>query len=123
MNHKIMGTAIAGLGLITALAVSAGPAAADPGPNNPNAQYRTFTCDDGNAYNGGYVGPGGARFFLVDSTSVFAVKIFTEFFPNGSTKTFNLGINGVGHGPLITCSYTDPQGVFNIFSGFITPGS
>lgn len=56
MNHKIVGVATAGVGLVAALALSAAPAAADPGPNDPKVQYRTFSCDDGNTYTGGFVG-------------------------------------------------------------------
>jgi hypothetical protein len=98
------------------------PAKADPGGNNPKVQYRTFSCDDGNRYDAGFVGPS-ASFFIVDSTSVFAIKIFTEIFPDGTVKTFNYGIRGFDPSTLLTCSYTDPQGVLNVFSGFITPSS
>jgi hypothetical protein len=122
MNRKIMGVAVAGAGLVAALALSAAPAAADPGPNNPKAQLRTFSCSDQNTYTGAFVGKAPANFLLVDSTNVFAIKQFTEFLPEGP-KTFNTGINGFDPNSLITCSYTDPAGVFNIFTGFITPST
>jgi hypothetical protein len=102
------------------LGVTATTAGADPGSNNPNAQYRTFFCDDGNSYDAGFVGPS-ASFFLTDSTSKFVMKIFTEYFPGGGSKTFNYGINGFDQKSLLTCWYTDPQGVYNLFQGFITP--
>jgi hypothetical protein len=54
---------------------------------------------------------------------MFAIKVFTEVFPSGEVKTFNYGIPGFDPSSLVTCSYTDPQGVFNIFSGFLTPRS
>lgn len=107
-------------GLLLSVAVAA--ASADPGSNNPNVQYRTFSCDNGNSYNAGFVGPS-ASFFLTDSTSMFVIKVFTEYFPSGGSKTFNYGINGFDQGSLLTCWYTDPQGVYNVFQGFFTPTS
>jgi hypothetical protein len=103
-------------GALMAFAVA--PASADPG-SNPQVQYRTFTCDNGNTYSGGFVGFASADFFIVGSTTTFAIKIFTEYLPSGPT-TFYTGIQGYP-GPLVTCSYTDPQGIFNVFSGFFTP--
>ncbi len=94
-------------------------AGADPGSNNPQVQYRTFTCDNGNTYSGGFVGFASADFFIVDSTTTFAIKVFTEYLPSGPV-TFYTGIQGYP-GPLVTCSYTDPQGILNVFSGFLTP--
>ena len=93
---------------------------ADPGSNNPQVQYRTFTCDNGQTYSGGFVGFASADFFINGTTSTFAIKVFTQF--TSPPKTFYTGIQGYP-GPLITCSYTDPQGIFNIFSGFLTPNS
>jgi hypothetical protein len=104
------------------LGVTAATASADPGNNNPNAQYRTFYCDDGDSHNAGFVGAS-ASFFLTDSTSMFVLKIFTEYFPTGGSKTFNYGIKGFDPSTLFTCWYTDPQGVYNLFQGFITPRS
>jgi hypothetical protein len=97
-------------------------ASADPGSNNPQVQYRTFTCDNGQTYSGGFVGFAAADFFIDGSTSTFAIKIFTEFLPSGP-KTFYTGISGFDPSTLVTCTYTDPQGIFNIFSGFLTPRS
>jgi hypothetical protein len=54
---------------------------------------------------------------------VFAIKVFTEYFPSGEVKTFNYGYRGFDPSTLVTCQYTDPQGVFNLFSGFFTPRS
>lgn len=101
------------------IAFTVASAAADPGSSNPQVQYRTFTCDNGNTYSGGFVGFASADFFIAGTTSTFAIKVFTEFLPSGP-KTFYTGIQGYP-GPLVTCSYTDPQGIFNVFSGFFTP--
>ena len=120
MRNKIIGVAVAGAGLVAALALSAAPAAADPGPHSPQAQPRTLTCD-GNTYTGGFVGNNQATFYIDGTTSVFAIKQLIIFDPSG-TQTFNTGINGVGH-PLITCTYTNPQGIFHIANGFFTPAS
>ena len=99
---------------------------ADPGTsgNNPQAQYRTFACNDGNTYSGGFVGFASADFFIVGSTGTFAIKVFSEYTSPGGTliATFNTGIQGYP-GTLLTCWYTDPQGIFNVFEGFFTPRS
>jgi hypothetical protein len=108
------------VGVVFGLTVAS--ASADPGSNNQNVQYRTFFCDNGNSYNAGFVGVA-ANFFLVDSTSVFDLKDFTTISPSGAVQTYNYGIRGFDPSTLITCSYTDPQGAFNIFSGFLTPRS
>jgi len=100
---------------------AATPAGADPGTSghNPQTQYRTFSCDDGHTYTGGFVGNAAANFFIAGTTNTIAIKIFTEYLPAGP-KTFSTGIQGYP-GPLVTCWYTDPQGIFNVFSGFFTP--
>ena len=105
-----------------AVGLGASSAAADPGRNNPVVQYRTFSCDNGKSYSAGFVGPS-ANFFLTDSAGVFVLKVFAEIFPSGEVKTFNYGIRGFDPSSLLTCSYTDPQGVFNVFQGFLTPRS
>jgi hypothetical protein len=108
--------------LVVASALVAPPvasASADPASNNPQVQYRTFTCDNGSTYSGGFVGFASADFFIVDSTTTFAIKVFTEYLPSGP-MTFYTGIQGYP-GPLVTCSYTDPRGILNVFSGFLTP--
>jgi hypothetical protein len=102
---------------------AAASASADPGTSNPQVQYRSFSCDNGNTYSGGFVGFASGSFFVIDSTTVFAIKVFTEYFPEGGSTTFNYGIPGFDPGTLVTCSYTDPQGVLNVFSGFFTPRS
>lgn len=97
-------------------------ARADPGTsgNNPKVQHRAFTCDDGNTYSGGFVGFAAADFFIGGTTQTFAIKVFTEY--TSPPKTYYTGIQGYP-GPLVTCSYTDPEGIFNVFSGFFTPAS
>jgi len=112
----------AGLIALALAAVTMHPvASADPGSNNPRVQYRTFSCDDGNTYTASFVGFASGSFHLVDSTRIFAIKIFTEYFPSGEIKTFNYGVRGFDPSSLVTCSYTDPEGVRNVFSGFFTP--
>jgi hypothetical protein len=115
-----------GIGLLALILTAVGtvPAAsADPGSNNPQVQYRTFSCDNGQTYTAGFVGFASGNFFLVDSTSTFAIKEFTEYFPSGGSQTFNYGYPGFDSSSLVTCSYTDAEGVLNVFSGFFTPRS
>jgi hypothetical protein len=109
--------------LVVFFGVMVAAATADPGGNNPQVQYRTFSCDNHVTYSAGFVGMAPGNFFLVDSTSMFVLKVFTEIFPDGTVKTFNYGIPGFDPSSLLTCSYTDPQGVLNIFQGFLTPRS
>jgi hypothetical protein len=112
--------------LTTALATTVAVASADPGSNNPKAQYRTFSCDNGITYaNAVFVGFASGSFLLSDSTDVFAIKVFSEYTAPGGEliATFNYGIPGFDSSELITCSYTDPEGIYNVFSGFITPRS
>src|SRR5215207_391205 len=120
MMKRLLGIGLLALVLATVIAV---PVAADPGSNNPQVQYRTFSCDNGQTYTAGFVGFASGDFFLVDSTSTFAIKVFTEYFPGGGSQTFNYGYPGFDSSSLITCSYADPQGVLNVFSGFFTPRS
>jgi hypothetical protein len=105
---------------------SVASATADPSTSgsNPQAQYRTFTCSDGNTYSGGFVGFSSANFFIIGSTGTFAIKVFSEYTSPGGTliATFPTGIQGYP-GPLLTCTYTDPQGIYNVFEGFFTPKS
>jgi hypothetical protein len=118
---RLLGIGLLALVLTTVIAVPV--ASADPGSNNPKVQYRTIDCDNGFSYDVGFVSPVSGTFFLVDSTNTFAIKEFTvdPFGEFGEPQTFNYGINGFDPSSLLTCSYTDPEGVFNLFSGFITP--
>ncbi len=115
MRRGIIGALLA----IAMLAAMAPSAAADPSANNTNVQYRTFTCADGNTYTGTYVGIS-ANFLLVGTTNTFVITTFTEYLPTGP-ETFNYGVKGFDPSQLVTCSYRDPAGIYNVFSGFITP--
>ena len=112
--------------MVVVLALATGialPVASAGGGSSPRAQFRTFSCDDGNTYTGGYVSPVSGEFFLVDSTSVFAFKIYTIYNPDGTVQRFNYGYRGFDPSTLITCSYIDPDGALDVFSGWITPRS
>jgi hypothetical protein len=112
------------IALTATLATTVAVAPADPGSSNPKAQYRTFSCDNGVTYsNAVFVGFASGSFLLSDSTDVFAIKVFSEYTAPGGEliATFNYGIPGFDSSSLITCSYTDPEGIYNVFSGFITP--
>ncbi len=121
MMSRLFGVGLTALVLASLTVPSV--ASADPGSNNPQTQYRTFSCDDGNTYNASFVGFASGSFLLADSTTVFAIKVFAEYFPSGEVKTFNYGVPGFDPSSLVTCSYTDPEGVYNVFSGFFAPRS
>ena len=109
--------------LVLSAIIAVPVASADPGSNNPKVQPRDFTCDNGVTYHAGFVSPVSGTFFLVGSTDTFAIKVFTVDPGGANEQTFNYGIKGFDPSSLLTCSYTDPEGVFNVFSGFITPRS
>jgi hypothetical protein len=77
---------------------SVASATADPSTSgsNPQTQFRTFTCSDGNTYSGGFVGFSSADFFIIGSTGTFAIKVFSEYTSPGGTliATFPTGIQG-----------------------------
>lgn len=120
MMRRLFGVVVVVLALASVIAL---PVANAGGDSSPQAQFRTFSCDDGNTYTGGYVSPVSGEFFLVDSTSVFAFKIYTIYNLDGTVQTFNYGYRGFDSSTLITCSYIDPDGDLDVFSGWITPRS
>jgi hypothetical protein len=83
-------------------------ASADAGSSS-QVQYRTFSCNNGNTYTGGFVGFAAADFFIVGTTETFAIKVFTEFLPSGP-KTFYTGISGFDPSTLVTCSTQTHRG-------------
>ncbi len=111
--------ALLALALAAMLAVPV--ASADPA-SSPQVQYRTFSCSDGNTYTGGFVSPFSGSFFLTGTTSTFAIKAFTIYYPSGPV-TYNYGYPGFDLNSLTMCSYTDPQGIYNVFWGFFTPNA
>jgi hypothetical protein len=124
MIRRLLGVTFLAAALASVIALPV--ASADPGISNPKVQYRTFSCDNGVTYtNAVFVGFASGSFLLSDSTSVFAIKVFTEYTsPGGDViATFNYGLPGFDPSELLTCSYTDPAGIYNVFSGFITPSS
>jgi hypothetical protein len=119
--NRLLGIGL--LALVLAAVIAVPVASADPGTNNPNVQLRTIDCDNGHSYDVGFVSPVSGTFFFVGSTNTFAIKVFTVDPGGANEQTFNYGIKGFDPSSLLTCSYTDPEGVFNVFSGFITPHS
>lgn len=115
MRRRVLPLALAA----ALVAVNAASANADS-TSNPTAQYRTFACTDGHAYTGWFSGPG-ASFQIVGSTAVFAIREITLSFPSGQVATYDYGVQGFDPSSLITCQYTDPQGVVTTFSGWLTP--
>jgi hypothetical protein len=70
-----------------------------------------------------FVGVAPASFLLVGTTDVFVIKTFTEYTAPGGQVIFthDSGIKGFDPSTLIACHYTDAAGIYNVFSGFITP--
>ena len=72
-------------------------------------------------YDAAFIGVAPGNFLLGNTSSVFVLKVFSLIWPSGEQKTYNYGLPGFTDKPLLTCSYVDPQGLLNVFSGFITP--
>jgi len=107
--------------VVASLSVAAAPAQAAPVTSSPKAQFRSFACDNGATYDAAFIGVAPGNFLLINTSSVFVLKVFTLIWPSGKQKTYNYGLPGFTDKPLLTCSYVDPQGLLNVFSGFITP--
>ncbi len=113
---------ISAVALATIVAGSlAGPTSADPG-SSTNAQYRALPCSDGNSYRAWFVGPS-ASFHLAGSTSMYVLSSIAISDSPSDPPFFvkDYGKAGVEPDSLVTCTYTDPQGLYNVLVGFFTP--
>jgi hypothetical protein len=111
---------------LAALAVAAPATSADPGPNNKNAQFRTFTtCTNGvTDLVVVFAGENGSNFNVVNtnqSVSNQSVFVFKSLAVDGVLE-IERGIKGFDPASLTTCEYTSPtSGAHITVTGFFTP--
>jgi len=103
----------------TLLAVSAGPAAADPA--NKNTLQFTLTCPNGSV-EAVFELSSSDSFHIVQFSSNFLWKSLDYVTPTGQAGRIERGINGGGHSDLVTCTYTGAvSGNHYTVTGFFTP--
>ena len=104
---------------LAALAVAAPASSADPPDTNKNVNVRNFTsCDNGETnVEVVFVGIFGSNFNVTSDQRVFVFKTYAEGSP--PEVQIERGINGGGHEPLTTCTYTF-SGVLATVTGFFT---
>jgi hypothetical protein len=103
----------------TLLAVTAGPAGADPA--NKNTLQFTLTCPNGSV-EAVFELSSSDSFHIVQFSSNFLWKSLDYVTPTGQTGRIERGINGGGHSDLVTCTYTGAvSGNHYTVTGFFTP--
>jgi len=94
---------------------------ADVSSNNPNSATRVLNCDNGQSVTVRFADGANSNFQVTSSTGVFAVKMLILVFPSGEIITKDTGIQGFDPSSLVTCRYTNPQGIQVTVTGFFTP--
>ena len=103
----------------TLLAVTAGPAGADPA--NKNTLEFTLTCPNGSV-DAVFELSSSDSFHIVQFSSNFLWKSLDYVTPDGQTGRIERGINGGGHSGLVTCTYIGAvSGNHYTVTGFFTP--
>jgi hypothetical protein len=103
----------------TLLAVTAGPAGADPA-NKKTLQF-TLTCPNGSVQ-AVFELSSSDSFHIVQFSSNFLWKSLDYVTPDGQTGRIERGINGGGHSGLVTCTYIGAvSGNHYTVTGFFTP--
>jgi hypothetical protein len=103
----------------TLLAVTAGPAGADPA--NKNTLQFTLTCPNGSV-DAVFELSSSDSFHIVQFSSNFLWKSLDYVTPDGQTGRIERGINGQGHSDLVTCTYIGAvSGNHYTVTGFFTP--
>ena len=103
-----------------ALAIGAGPAAADQA--NKNTLHITLDCGTAGTVDAVFERSSADSFHVVSMSSNFLWKSLAFVTPTGETGEIDRGIQGGGHGDLVTCTYTGPaSGNHYTATGFFTP--
>ena len=103
----------------TLLAVTVGPAGADPA--NKNTLHFTLTCPNGSV-EAVFELSSSDSFHIVQFSSNFLWKSLDYVTPDGQTGRIERGINGGGHSGLVTCTYIGAvSGNHYTVTGFFTP--
>ena len=105
---------------LLALVLGAGPASADP--DNKNTLSLTLDCGASGSVDAVFELSSADSFHVVSTSSNFLWKSLSFVTPTGETGQIDRGIQGGGHGDLVTCTYTGPaSGNAYVVTGFFTP--
>jgi hypothetical protein len=118
--RRLVITLLVALALPVLLLVTAAPAGADPA--NKNTLQLTLTCPGAPPVQAVFELSSADSFHLVSTSSNFLWKSLSYVTPTGQTGEIDRGIEGGGHGQLVTCTYTGPaSGNSYTVTGFFTP--
>ena len=119
MRRVVLALSVA-LTALVLLAVTAGPAGADPA--NKNTLSLTLDCGSAGTLDAVFELSSSDSFHLVSISSNFLWKSLAFVTPSGVTGEIDRGIEGGGHNDLVTCTYTGPaSGNHYTVAGFFTP--
>jgi hypothetical protein len=106
--------------LASMLMLTAGPASADPA--NGNTLHITLDCGASGTVDAVFELSSADSFHVVSFSSDFLWKSLSFVTPTGETGEIDRGIQGTGHGNLVSCTYTGPaSGNQYVATGFFTP--
>jgi hypothetical protein len=119
MRRLVIGLTII-ITLFLALAIGAGPAGADPA--NKKTLHITLDCGSAGTVDAVFELSSSDSFHVVSIGSNFLWKSLAFVTPAGETGQIDRGIQGSGHGNLVTCTYVGPaSGNQYTATGFFTP--
>jgi hypothetical protein len=105
---------------LTLMGIAAGTAGADPA--NKNTLSLTLTCPGNQKIDAVFELSSSDSFHVVAFSSNFLWKSLQYVTPSGATGEIDRGIEGGGHGDLVTCTYIGPaSGNQYTVTGFFTP--
>ena len=105
---------------VLAFGAAAAPASADPA--NPNTLYITLDCGPSGTVDAVFELSSADSFHVVSMSSNFLWKSLSYVTPSGQTGEIDRGIQGEGHGTLVTCTYIGAvSGNHYVATGFFTP--
>jgi hypothetical protein len=118
--RRVVLTLVAAFALTVGLAVSAGPAAADPA--NGNTLHITLDCGSAGTLPAVFELSSSDSFHVVSFGSNFLWKSLDYVTPTGQSGRIERGIEGGGHKDLVTCTYVGAvSGNHYTVTGFFTP--
>jgi hypothetical protein len=113
-------TGLIALALAAEVAVSAGPAGADPA--NANTLHITLDCGTQGSIDAVFELSSSDSFHVVSFGSNFLWKTLAYVTPSGQSGVIDRGIEGGGHKDLVTCTYIGAvSGNHYTVTGFFTP--
>jgi hypothetical protein len=119
LARRLLLAPLATLALL-AFGAAASPAGADPA--NGNTLHITLDCGVSGTVDAVFELSSSDSFHVVSVSSNFLWKSLAYVTPTGQTGQIDRGIQGQGHGDLVTCTYIGPaSGNHYTATGFFTP--